>query len=110
METTNHLITIPAAAGSSSCHSASPGSGGWLRRRRGLIFGGAVIVAGAALALSQHWLTVGELTPLLFPALFLLPCAAMMYMCMKGMKHDQQTSAVPASASADTPTNSDSRN
>jgi len=72
-----------------------------------MVFGGAAIVAGVALALSQHWLTVGELTPLLFPALFVLPCAVMMFMCMK---HGQQTSAVPASASADTPNNTDSRN
>ena len=101
METTNHLITISAAAGSSSCHNANQRSGGWFRRRRGLVFGGGAIVAGTALALSQHWLTVPELTPLLF----LLPCAAMMYMCIKGMNYGQQTSATPASTGADTHTN-----
>jgi hypothetical protein len=106
METTNHLIKPPATGGSSSCHSASQGSGSWLRRRRGLVFGGGAIVAGTALALSQHWLTIAELTPLLF----LLPCAAIMFMCMKGMNHDQQTSAAPASADADTPIGADTRN
>jgi DUF2933 family protein len=106
METTNHPITTPATAGSSSCHSAHQGSGSWISRQRGLVFGGAAIVAGAALALSQHWLTVGELAPLLF----VLPCAAMMLMCMRGTNRDQHTSAIPASVSSDTPANSDSRN
>jgi Protein of unknown function (DUF2933) len=100
METTNQLITTPAAAGSSSCHSASQGSGSWLRRRRGMVLGGGVIVTATAFALSQHWLTVAELTPLLF----LLPCTVMMFMCMKGMNQGQQTSAAPVSTSADTPT------
>jgi hypothetical protein len=106
METTNHLITTPAVAGSSSCHSASQGSGTWLGRRRGLVFGGGAIVAGTALALSQHWLTVAELTPLLF----LLPCAVMMLMCMKGMNHGQQTGGTQASAGTDTPISTDTRN
>jgi len=63
-------------------------------------------VAGAALALSQHWLTVPELTPLLF----LLPCAVMMFICMKGMNHSQQTGAVSASAGAETPIATNTRN
>jgi hypothetical protein len=105
VETTNHLITAPATAGSSCCHSARQGSGSWLSRRRGLVFGGGAIVAGTALALNQHWLTVPELAPLLF----LLPCAVMMFMCMKGMNHRQQTSAVPASTSADTPIGTNTR-
>jgi hypothetical protein len=105
METTNRLITTPAAAGNSSCHGASQGSGSWLSRRRGLVLGGGVIVAGAALGLSQHWLTVADLVPLLF----VLPCAVMMFMCMKGMNHGQQTSAAPASAGADTPISTDTR-
>jgi hypothetical protein len=106
METTNHLITTPAAAGSPSCHSAGQGSGSWLSRRRSLVFGGATIAAGIAFALSQNWLTVAALTPLLF----LLPCAVMMLMCMKGMNHGEQTSAAPASAGADTPTSTNTRN
>jgi hypothetical protein len=106
METTNQLIRIPATGRSSSYHSAGQGSGSWLGRRRGLVFGGGAIVAGTALALSQHWLTVPELTPLLF----LLPCAVMMFMCMKGMNHGQQTSAAPPSAGADTPISTDNWN
>jgi hypothetical protein len=106
VETTNRLITTPAAAGSSSCQGASQSSGSWLGRRRGLVFGGGAIAAGAALALSQHWLTVASLAPLLF----LLPCAVMMLMCMKGMNHGQQTGVAPASASADTPISTDARN
>ena len=100
METANGLITTPAVAGGASCHTASHGSGNWLGRRRGLVFGGSAIVAVVALALNQRWLTVAELTPLLY----LLPCTVMMFMCMKGMNHGQQTSAAPAPTSADTPT------
>jgi hypothetical protein len=106
METTNHLITTPGAAESSSYHGASQASGRWLGRRRGVVIGGGAVVAGVALALSQHWLTVAELSPLLF----LLPCTVMMFMCMKGMNHGQQTSAAPASAGANTPISSDTRN
>jgi len=106
METTNQQITTPAASGSSSCHGTSQSSGSGLGRRRGLVLSGGAIVAGTALALSQHWLTVAQLTPLLF----LLPCAAMMFMCMKGMNHGQQTGGPQASASADTPISADTRN
>ncbi len=106
METTNHLIMTPAAAGSSSCHSASQNSGSWLGRRRGLVFGGGAIAAGAAVALSQHWLTVASLGPLLF----LLPCVVMMFMCMKGMSHGQQTGVAQASSSPNTPSGADTRN
>jgi Protein of unknown function (DUF2933) len=100
METTNQLITTPATAGSSSCHGARQGSGSWLSRRRGMVLGGGAILTATAFALSRHWLTIAELTPLLF----LLPCAVMMFMCMKGMNHGQQTSAAPVSGRADTPT------
>jgi DUF2933 family protein len=100
MEPTQQLTTIPAAAGRSSCSGTSHGSGNWPGRRRGLVLGGAVIMAATALALTRHWITVAELAPLLF----LLPCAVMMFMCMKGMNHSQQTSAAPAPTSADTST------
>ncbi len=106
MKTTNRLITTPATARNSSCYARSRASGSWLSRRRGLVFGGGAIVAGVALALSQHWLTVADLAPLLF----LLPCAVMMFMCMKGMNHGQQTEMAQASASADTPVGADARN
>jgi hypothetical protein len=99
VETTNHLVATSAVTGSSSCHGGSQGSRSWLNRRRGLVFGGGASAAGVALALSQQWLTVAELTPLLF----LLPCAVMMLMCMKGMNHGQQTGGTQASAGTDTP-------
>ena len=104
METTNRLITT--AAGNSSCRDASQGPGSWPTRRRGLILGGGAIVAGTALALSQHWLTVAELTPLLF----VLPCAVMMFMCMKGMNHRTEAGAAQASAGADAPISTVTRN
>jgi hypothetical protein len=45
--------------------------------------------------LSQHWLTVADLVPLLY----VLPCAVMMFMCMKGsMNNGQQTDSTEASA------------
>jgi len=68
-----------------------------------LVFGGGAIVAGTALALSQHWLIVAELTPLLFA----LPCVVMMFMCMKGMNHGRQTGVVQSCASAETPISTD---
>jgi DUF2933 family protein len=106
METTNRLLTSPATAGNSSCHYASQGPRSWLSRRRGLVFGGGAIVAGTVLALSQHWLNVAELTPLLF----LLPCAVMMFICMKGMNHGKQTGAAQGSAGADRPISTVTRN
>jgi len=97
METTNDLVTTPATAGSSSCHGVSRASGGWLSGRRGLIFGGGAVVVAVALALGQHWLSIAAL-PLL---LFLVPCAVMMLMCMKGMNHGGQTDGAQASISPD---------
>src|SRR5262249_17445143 len=85
METTNDLVTTSATAGSSSCHGVSRASGGWLSGRRGLIFGGGAIAVAVALALGHHWLSIAAL-PLL---LFLLPCAVMMFMSMKGMNHSR---------------------
>jgi uncharacterized membrane protein YfcA len=91
METTNHLITTSAAAGSSSCHTGGRSTGGWLSQRRGLILGGGAVVAAVALALGQHWLTIAALAPLLY----LLPCALMMYMCMKGHGHHVEAPPAP---------------
>ena len=100
METTNHLVKTSPAAGT-SCHSASHGGGSWLGRRRTLVLFGGAIVAGAAFALSQHWLTVANLIQLLF----VLPCAVMMFMCMKGgMNQSQQTDSTQPSSRAETGT------
>jgi hypothetical protein len=102
MEIKNHLITTSVAAKSASCHGASQSSGNWLSRR-GWLLGGGAIVAGTALALSQHWLTVAALVPLLF----VLPCAVMVFMCMKGMNHGQQAGAVQSSAGTKAPVSID---
>lgn len=50
-------------------------SGGW----RGPLAVTALAMALAALAISQNWIAFAALLPLLY----LLPCAAMMYVCMK---------------------------
>jgi len=104
METTNTLVTTHSAGGS-SCHSTGQGTRGWLGGQRGLVIAAVVAAEAAALALGQHWLAAADLVPLLF----VLPCAAMMFMCMKG-NHGQQTSAPPASTQGGTPTITDTRN
>ena len=85
METTNGQMTNPTANGS-SCHGAGPSSRAWLSGRRGLVVGVAAAAAATALALSQHWFAIAHLVPLLV----VLPCAAMMFTCMKGMNRGQQ--------------------
>ena len=97
METTNDQVTTPETVGSSSCHGGSRASAGWLGGWRGPIFVGGAIVVAVALALGQHWLSIAAL-PLL---LFLVPCAVMMFMCMKGMNHGQQTGEAQASINPD---------
>lgn len=94
METTTHPIATSVPARASSCHGASQASGSWLSRRRSLLIGSGVVVAGIALALSHHWLAAAALAPLLY----LLPCFALMYICMKGMNHGEQASSAPAAA------------
>jgi hypothetical protein len=79
METTKQLVPTAPSIGSSSR--------GWLSGRRGLIFGGGALVVLVALALSQHWLTLAGLLPLLI----VLPCAVMMVMMVLCMNHRQQT-------------------
>lgn len=108
MEKTNGLITIPPATGGSSCRGAAHGSRTWLGGWRGWAIAGVVITAGISLALSQHWLAIANLVPLVF----VLPCMAMMFICMKGMNHGQQTDSTTTRASAGegTPTATDPRN
>ncbi len=68
----------------------TPTAGGssWLVRRRGTVIAVAGIAAAAALALSQSWLAIADLVPLLY----VLPCAAMMFVCMR---HGQQSDNHP---------------
>ena len=87
MESANALAAFPApATKGASCHDPGQVSRNWLLRWRNWIIVGLILAAGAALAIGQHWLALADLLPLLY----LLPCAGMMAMCMKGMKHGQQ--------------------
>lgn len=90
-----------SSAGNGSSHRQSnQGEGSWIQRHRGLIIGTAFAAAATALALSQHWIAAAALLPLLY----VLPCAVMMFMCMKGMNHGEQPAAqVPVRN--ETPTN-----
>jgi len=65
-----------------------------------------VAAAATALALGQQWLTVAGLVPLLF----VLPCAAMMFMCMKGMNHGHQTGTTQASGQNEATTATNTQN
>ena len=69
-------------------------SSGWVSR--GLVIAAAVTTAAAvgALALGQRWLAVVDLLPLLYA----LPCAAMMFMCMKGRSHGRQAGTTQTSS------------
>ena len=92
MVTTNGHVSTPAADTPSGC-SVGQDSPGWLSGRRGLVVGAAIAAATTALALGQHWLAVADLVPLLF----VLPCAVMMFHCMKGMKREAQTDGAQTS-------------
>src|SRR5712672_1280308 len=92
MGTTNRQLTTPAAGGS-FFHGAGQASPGWLSGRRDLVAGVAAAAAAIALALSQHWLAIADLVPLLA----VLPCAVMMFHCMKGMDRRQETDTAEAS-------------
>ena len=93
MNTRKHLPTSTVTAQSASCHGASQGSTSTIGRRRGLALGAAATIAIVALGLSQHWFTFRDLLPLLY----VLPCAAMMFMCMKGVNHRRQPGKAPSS-------------
>ena len=92
MGTANGQMTTPAAGGS-FCHGAGQASPGWLSRRRSFVVGVAAAAAAIALTLSQHWLAIADLVPLLA----VLTCAVMMFHCMKGMNRGQQTDTPQAS-------------
>jgi hypothetical protein len=81
MEMKNSLITPSATSGNASCHGSGQGSGNWFSRRRGLVLGVGAVIIGVAVALNQHWVALAALAPLLF----VLPCAVMLIVCMKGM-------------------------
>lgn len=104
MESKNLNISSPAT-GATSRRGATKGRwlGGW---RSGAV-ASVVIAAGIGLALSQHWFDIADLLPLLF----VLPCMAMMFVCMKGMNHNQQvdTPTKRGSTAEGSPTATDPR-
>jgi DUF2933 family protein len=100
MEATNGQVTIPAGGVGSSCQGAGQSSPGWLAGWRGLVVWVAAATAAVALALSQHWVAVADLLPLLV----VLPCAVMMLSCMKGMNRGQQTNTAQTSPQNVVPT------
>ncbi|TXH38892.1 MAG: DUF2933 domain-containing protein [Rhodospirillaceae bacterium] len=83
METTN--APLPRSHGS-SCHGTGQSSGSLFSRHRELFLAGGAAALALGLALSQHWVTLAALAPLLY----VLPCAVMMFMCMRGMGHKPQ--------------------
>ena len=105
MKTTNDRAVAPAND-SFSRYLVRGGSLSWLRRWYGLAITGAATAGVVTLALGQHWLAIADLAPVLF----ILPCAAMMFLCMKGMNHGQQNDSVQASARNDTSTATDIQN
>jgi hypothetical protein len=68
----------------------------WLIRRRGLVVAVAMVAVATALAVGQHWVAVADLLPLLY----VLPCAVMLFVCMKG--HGPETDTKQISARSDT--------
>jgi hypothetical protein len=98
METTNGQ-TITQSSGP-FYRITGQGSSGWFGR--GIVIAAAVttVTAVGALALGQRWLAVADLLPLLY----VLPCAAMMFMCMKGMGHGRQTGPAQISSPNEAPT------
>ena len=79
---TSPPITPPEVARSPSCHGAAPNSNkmlGW-QRSIAIVATLAVVAGGVAFAVDQRRLSVAALTPLLFT----LPCAVMMFVCMRG--------------------------
>jgi hypothetical protein len=55
--------------------------------RAGAIVAMLVLISGAAaFAVSQHWLSLAALTPLVF----VLPCAAILVLCLRGARQNSR--------------------
>ena len=96
MDIANRPAAAPAE-GASFRHAATQGSPSRRLRSRGLVIAAALTAGVVVLAVWQRWLTLAELTPLLFT----LPCAVMMFMCMKGMNHAEETGGAQTSINSD---------
>lgn len=99
-KTSNFSVTKPM--GSSACYAAGQSQGSWFSQHRGIAIATTLAaVAVVFFALSQHWLAAAALLPLLY----ILPCAVMMSMCMRGTNYGQQTNTAQAPAQNETTTN-----
>jgi uncharacterized membrane protein len=87
------------------CHGSGSPSQSWLAKRRGWVVLGLAAVAGTGLALGAGWVTIAALAPLLY----VLPCAAMMLVCMRGMNHGTQTSQNQTSSAPPSPAAGDAQ-
>lgn len=99
METTNRAIAVVTEQRNNPNHRQDQRK--WFVSWRGFAIAGALAAAAIVLALSQQWLSVRDLLPLLY----LLPCAVMMAMCAKGMSQcDNQGSGSGKAQARNTPT------
>jgi hypothetical protein len=91
---TSQTISVPSSAVRLTWSKFSP----WLHRRARLV----AMLSVAAIALTTAWLWFGA--EAVRPLLYVLPCAAMMAVCMRG--HGASSSAVPGDTppNANTPT------
>jgi hypothetical protein len=78
-----NLTAASATNVNASCHGSSQRPGNWFSRQRGWVLSVGAVIIGVAVALNQHWVALAALAPLLF----VLPCAVMLIVCMKGMGH-----------------------
>jgi len=95
MEVTRHEV-LPRPGRSLGSRLISENAGVRLARWRSVALRGAVI---AACTVPIVWVAVSDPAQLLF----LLPCAVMMFFCMKGMSREPQTDPTQAPASRGTP-------
>ena len=84
METSRSFIMPSGEKVTTTCDVAQ-GIRGWLGSRQGLIVAG-VVLAIPAIVLGWKWLGAAAMLQLLF----VLPCAAMMLTCMRGMGQGKQ--------------------
>ena len=60
------------------------------------IIAGVTLIGLLLLALGEKWVAMSAVAPLLY----VLPCAVMMFMCMKGMNHGRSGGSSDAASQA----------
>lgn len=95
METAKSLPMSSSAGKSPPDRDLGPALRTWLGSRQGKITAGVVLAVPAA-ALGWSWLGSEAMLPLLYT----LPCAAMMFFCVKGMGNGQKDSATDQNTAA----------